>query len=85
MRNFNITKTYVDKDDPWSGILAAESFSVCSTANSLKVYILGQLLFGRDMIILIKHKVDWELIHQINQAHINKDNIRENNKRFDHG
>ena len=85
MRNFNITKTYVDKDDPWSGILAAESFSVCSTANSLKGYIPGQLLFGRDMIILIKHKVDWELIHQINQAHINKDNIRENNKRFDHG
>ena len=26
VRNFNITQTYVDIDDPWSGILAAESF-----------------------------------------------------------
>ena len=34
------------------------------------------------MIILIKHKVDWELIHQLNQTQINKDHICENNKIF---
>ena len=44
----------------------------------------GKLIFRRDMIILIKHKVDWELIHQQNQTQINKDNIYENNKRVEH-
>ena len=33
------------------------------------------------MILLIKHKVDWELICQRNQTKIDKDNIHENNKR----
>ena len=29
----NITKTYDDKDDPWSGILAAAAFVIISTNN----------------------------------------------------
>ena len=56
---FNIAQNYVDKDDPWSGILAAAPFEICLPTNRLKVYSLGQLLFVRDMIRLIKHKVDW--------------------------
>ena len=36
------------------------------------------------MIILIKHKVDWELIRQQKHTQINEYNIRENNKIFDH-
>ena len=36
------------------------------------------------MVILIIQKVDWELIRHKNQAKINKDNIRENNKRVDY-
>ena len=62
VQNFNINQTYADNNDPWSGILAAASFSVLSTTNSLKGYRLVQLIFFRDMIISIKHTVDWELI-----------------------
>ena len=29
----NITQTYDDKDDPWSGILAAAAFVILSTNN----------------------------------------------------
>ena len=36
------------------------------------------------MILLIKYKVDWELIRQKNQTQTNKDNICQNNKRVDH-
>ena len=36
------------------------------------------------MILPIKHKVDWELISQKNQAQIIEDNIYENIKRDDH-
>ena len=72
----NITKTYVDENNPWSIILAAAAFSILSTKNRLKFYSLVQLLLGRDMILLIKHKVDWEIIHHQNLEQINKDNIR---------
>ena len=57
MRNFDIKGTYVDKDDPWSGILAAAASGILSK-NGLKGYSPGQLLFGRDMILPIKHKAD---------------------------
>ena len=49
-----------------------------STANRLKVYTSGQLIFGRDMILPMKNKTDWELIGHHNQAQINKDNTRKN-------
>ena len=84
MRTFNIKETYVDKDDPWLGILAVSAFVMTSTKNRLKGYSLDQLLFVRDMILPIKHKLDWELIRQQKQAQINKDNIRKNIKIFDH-
>ena len=67
MQTFNIKETYVDKDDPWSGILAAAAFTIRQTTNRLKVYRPRQLVFGCDMILLIKHEVDWELIRQQNQ------------------
>ena len=60
------------------GILASESFAIFSTTKRLKGYSLGRLIFGRDMILPIKHMVDWELICQTNQEQINKDNIHEN-------
>ena len=49
----SITQTYVDKYDPLLVILAAEEFEIQSTTNILKGYSTGQLVFGRDMIILI--------------------------------
>ena len=84
VRKFNISKTYVDKYDPWMVILAASELAILSTKNKLKGYSPGQLLFGRDMIIPIKHKADWELIRQQYQTQINKDNIHKNSKRVDH-
>ena len=84
VRTFNITQTYGDEYDPWTGVLAAESFPIHSTKNRLKVYIPGQLVFGCDMIILIKHNMDWRLIRHQNQTQINKDNIHKNIKIVDH-
>ena len=84
MRAFNIKQTYVDGDDPWLDILYEETFVICSTTNRLKGYSPGQLVFGRDITLLIKHKLDWELIRQKNQTQINKENIHKNIKRVDH-
>ena len=83
LRTFNITQTYADEYDPWSVILAAAAFAILSTTNGLKGYSLVQLVFGCDMILLIKYTVGWELIRQQKQRPINKDNIRENKNRVD--
>ena len=56
---FNITENNVYKDDSWLGILNAAVFAIHSTTNRLTFYSLGQLVFGRNMILLIKHKVTW--------------------------
>ena len=58
VRKFNIKDTYMDKDDPWLGILAAAECVINSTKNRLKVYTKGQLVSGCDMIIWIKHMLD---------------------------
>ena len=84
VQNFEITQTYSDEDDPWLGILDAAVFVIRSTTNRLNGYSPGQLAFFRDMILLIKHKVDWGLVRQQNQMQINKNNIRKNRKRIDH-
>ena len=68
MQTYNINKTYVDEDDPCSCILTAPELEIFPTENMLKYYIPVQLLFGLDVILPIKHKVDWELIRQRNQA-----------------
>ena len=59
VRNFNISQTYVDEDDPWMGILAVAASAIFSTTNRKKCYSPGQLIFFHDMIIPIKHIVDW--------------------------
>ena len=85
MRAFIVsTQTYVDKNDQWTGILAAAVFAIHSTTNRQKGYSPGQLLFGHDMIILIKHTMDWELICQKKKKQINTDNIHENRHRVDY-
>ena len=64
VQNFNIQQTYVAEFDPWTVILAAAEFSIFSTTNRQKSYSSGQLMFGRDMILLIKHRAGLELIRQ---------------------
>ena len=83
VQTFNISQTYIDKNDPWTVILDAAAFAIFSTTNSQKGYSPGKLIFGRDMILLIKHRVDWEFILQKNKAQINQYNTREHKHRVD--
>ena len=76
MSNLNVKETYVDGDDPWSGFLSEAALEINSIANRLKGYSPGKLVFGRNMILPIKHKADLESISQQKQAHSNKYNIR---------
>ena len=80
VRTLNIKETYVDKDNPWSVILAASEIAILSTTNRLKGYSPGLLVFVRDIILWIKQKVYWELIRQQKQTQIHKDNILKTSK-----
>ena len=62
----------------------AAEFSIHSTNSRQKGYSPSQLIFGRDIILPIKHRVDWELIRQQKQTQINRDNARENKYRLDY-
>ena len=57
LRTLNVKQTHVDKNDPWTGILAAEAFPIRSETSSQKGYSPGQLIFGCDIILPIKHRV----------------------------
>ena len=48
---FNLKNNYLDEDDPWSGILAATSFVVCSTYHTTLQATSGQLLFSHYILL----------------------------------
>ena len=56
--------------------LSAAESTINSTTNMLRFYSPVQLVFGCDMILPIKYKVDWELIHQQKKRKINKYSIQ---------
>jgi len=84
IRTFELQENYLDEDDPWAGILAATAFAVRSTYHTTLKATPGQLVFGRDLILNIKHVADWEAIKQQKQKKINYNNQRENNTRIPH-
>ena len=56
-------------------ILEEKSFSIRSTYHKVKDKSPGQIVFDQDMIIPIKHVVDWIFICQWKQAQIEKYDI----------
>ena len=84
IRTFELQTNYLDEEDPWKGILSAAAFAVRSTYHTTLQKSPGQLVFGRDMILNIKHTANWEYIRQRKQALIEKNNKAENSKRKPH-
>jgi hypothetical protein len=84
----NILRTFEledsDSDDPWMGILSATAFAIRSTYHTTLKATPGQLVFGRDMILNIKHIANWKAIKENKTKLIQKNNQRENSKRLPH-
>ena len=59
-------------------------FEICSITSRQKGYNPGQLIFGRDMIIPIKHRVDWGLLRQQKQTQVIRYIAHENKQRVDY-
>jgi transposase InsO family protein len=84
IRTFELEKNYMDEADPWKGVLSATAFAVRSTFHTTLKNTPGQLVFGRDMILNIKHEANWEFIRERKQRIIEKNNGAENAKRIPH-
>ena len=84
IRTFELENNYIDEEDPWKGILSATAFAVRSTFHTTLRNTPGQLVFGRDMILNIKHEANWEYIKKRKQDLIEKNNQAENAKRTPH-
>jgi hypothetical protein len=84
IRTFELENNYLDETDPWKGILSATAFAVRSTFHTTLQNTPGQLVFGRDMILNVKHEANWEYIRSRKQNLILKNNKAENSKRIPH-
>jgi transposase InsO family protein len=84
IRTFELETNYMDDADPWKGILSATAFAVRSTFHTTLRNTPGQLVFGRDMILNIKHEANWEYIRARKQMIIEKNNKAENATRIPH-
>ena len=82
VRSFQLEDQYLDTEDPWKGILSVAAFAVRSTIHTTTQKSPAQLVFGRDMILNITHKANWEFIRSRKQELINKNNERENKTRI---
>jgi hypothetical protein len=81
---FELENNYLDDNDPWKGILSATAFAVQSTFHKTLQNTPGQLVFGRDMILNIKHEANWEYICVRKQIILLKNSKAENTKRIPH-
>jgi transposase InsO family protein len=85
IRTFELKNNYLDDNDPWKGILSATSlFAVRSTFHTTLQNTPGQLVFGPDMILNVKHEANREYIRARKQKIIIKNNKAKNAKRIPH-
>jgi len=75
---------YLDKEDPFAGILVTTMFATSATYHTTTQATPSQLVFGQDAITNIRFEADWNLICQRKQEMIQQNNIKENNKRVEH-
>jgi hypothetical protein len=84
LRTFELEEQDLKGKDPFGPYLAAAAFAIRSTYHTTLGATPAQLVFGRDMILPMRFKANWEIIQARRQKEINKNNARENSKRIDH-
>jgi len=84
LRTFELDKQVLNPKDPFSMFLNSAAWALRSTYHTVLNATPGQIVFNRDMLLPIDFKADWAHIIQRKKEQIQKDNLRENNKRLAH-
>lgn len=66
--------------DPFCGVTAAIAYAIRSSWHSTCKATPGQLVFGRDMAINVRHAADFAQVQQRRQAMAAANNARENKR-----
>ena len=74
----------ITSQQPWENFLAAAAWAIRSTHHTTLAATPGQLVFGRDMLLNIAFKANWESIRNKRQLSINTSNTKENKSRIPH-
>ena len=75
---------FVNENEPFTEFLSSAAFAIRSTFHTTLGATPGQLVFGRDMILPIKCRADWEAIRFRRQKEIDRNNKKENKRRVKH-
>ena len=70
--------------DPFAGVISAIGYAIRSSWHATNQATPGQLVFGRDMAINVRHVADWNHIQQRKQKVASANNARENRRRVPH-
>jgi hypothetical protein len=76
LRTAEIDGREMDEKDPWGLFLASDAYAICSTFHTTLKAKLGQLVFGRDMVLPINFMADWGGIEQQRQKEMGRSNRR---------
>ena len=83
IRTFRMHDYEIDETDPWSGILAATMFATCAKLHTTLQATPSQLVvFGCDVILIVKYEADWKFIRDRKQQLIDQNDKKENSKRI---
>ena len=80
----DLSERVMDYIDPWGEILSSVAWAIRASYHSTLQATPAQLVFGRDMIFNMTSVIDWHAKHCNKRAQVQRDNIRENNKRIAH-
>ena len=84
LRTMELEEEEMDKPRPFEPFLAAAAYAIRSTVHTTLEATPAELVFGRNMLLPMEFKADWEQIRARRQQQMVVNNQRENAKRIDH-
>ena len=84
LRTEELEDRELDKAEPFGEVLNAAACAIRCTFHTTSQATPGQLVFGRDMILPIAMRADWQAIQARRQSAIEHNNAVENSNRIEH-
>ncbi len=84
LRTMELEERELDPSHPFDEALSAAAYAIRCTYHTTLQATPGQLVFGRDVILPITMRADWNAIQARRQAMIEHNNAVENSKRIEH-
>jgi hypothetical protein len=76
LRTAEIDGREMDEKDPWGPFLSSAAYAIRRTFHTTLKATLGQLVFGRDMVLPIQFMADWGAVEQQRQKEMGCNNRR---------